>query len=171
MCRGRGAGPVECALPTAALKATLLSRVTRIASLSGITVTGGRLDVDAAIRACAVPPPPQGYTVIDTPINNQTVSGPFTLAGWAVDLAAPTGTGWMPFTSMGSNGDDHQGGARCTEHRSRPDVGAAFGAARFSQSGYVLNMSLFPGTWDIVVYARSTVTHLWKSKRVRITVQ
>ena len=166
----------KCALSTAALKANLLGHVTPRASLSGITVTGGRLNVDAAIRSCAVSPPPPGvskpYTWIDTPINNQTVSGQFTLAGWAVDLAAPTGTGVDAIHVYGFKvGTTTKVGPGVPTIVSRPGVGAAFGAARFSQSGYVLNLSLFPGTWDIVVYARSTVTHLWNSKKVRITVQ
>ena len=43
----------ECTLNTAALKANLLNNVDPISSMSGITVTGGRLNVDKAIRACA----------------------------------------------------------------------------------------------------------------------
>jgi len=43
----------ECSLNTAALKANLLNNVDQISSMSGITVTGGRLNVDKAIRACS----------------------------------------------------------------------------------------------------------------------
>jgi hypothetical protein len=43
----------ECTLNTAALKANLMTNVDPIPSMSGITVTGGRLNVDKAIRACA----------------------------------------------------------------------------------------------------------------------
>jgi subtilisin family serine protease len=43
----------ECTLNTAALKSNLMANVDPIASMSGITVTGGRLNVDKAIRACA----------------------------------------------------------------------------------------------------------------------
>jgi hypothetical protein len=42
-----------CNLSTAALKTALLANVDPLASLSGITVTGGRLDVNKAIRSCA----------------------------------------------------------------------------------------------------------------------
>jgi subtilisin family serine protease len=42
-----------CTLNTAALKANLLNNVDLIGSMSGITVTGGRLNIDKAIRACA----------------------------------------------------------------------------------------------------------------------
>lgn len=44
-----------CSLGTAALKSVLLNNVDPIPSLAGITVTGGRLDVNKAIRACAIP--------------------------------------------------------------------------------------------------------------------
>jgi subtilisin family serine protease len=43
----------ECALNTAALKANILNNVDPISSMSGITITGGRLNVDKAIRACS----------------------------------------------------------------------------------------------------------------------
>jgi len=49
----------KCALSTANLKANILNNVDLVSSLSGRTVTGGRLNVDKAIRACSggVPPP------------------------------------------------------------------------------------------------------------------
>ena len=49
----------HCTLSTAALKSTLMSSVTPIAAMGGITVTGGRLNVDNAIRVC----PPKGNPV------------------------------------------------------------------------------------------------------------
>ncbi len=42
----------RCNLNTAQLKSTLLNNVDPIPALSGITVTGGRLNVDKAIRSC-----------------------------------------------------------------------------------------------------------------------
>jgi len=45
-----------CNLNTANLKSTLLSAVDLVPALSGKTITGGRLDVNNAIRSC-VPPP------------------------------------------------------------------------------------------------------------------
>ena len=43
----------ECALGTAALRDLILGNVDSIPALAGITVTGGRLNVDRAIRACS----------------------------------------------------------------------------------------------------------------------
>jgi DNA-binding beta-propeller fold protein YncE len=45
----------KCALTTANLKTNLLNNVDPIPSLSGLTVTGGRLNVNKAIRACRAP--------------------------------------------------------------------------------------------------------------------
>jgi len=71
-----------CSLTTAELKSTLMSAVDPIASMTGITVTGGRLNVNRAIRAC--PPltnpvpvvtslsPPTGYANRDLTL---TVNG------------------------------------------------------------------------------------------------
>ena len=45
-----------CSLTTAELKGDLLNSVDRIASLSGVTVTGGRLNVDRTLRSCSAAP-------------------------------------------------------------------------------------------------------------------
>ena len=42
-----------CAINTAALRSTLLDSVDSILSMSGVTVTGGRLNVNSAVRSCA----------------------------------------------------------------------------------------------------------------------
>src|SRR5262249_11517948 len=42
-----------CSLTTASLKSNLLDNVDPTASMAGITTSGGRLNVDQAIRACA----------------------------------------------------------------------------------------------------------------------
>ena len=47
----------KCALNTAALKNNILNNVDLIASMSGITVTGGRLNVNKALTACNGAPP------------------------------------------------------------------------------------------------------------------
>ena len=55
----------ECTLTTAALKDALLSNVDPLALLAGRVATGGRLNVDRAIRSCdglTPPTPPTGLT-------------------------------------------------------------------------------------------------------------
>ncbi|MDX6593344.1 MAG: hypothetical protein QOJ13_2540 [Gaiellales bacterium] len=45
-----------CDLDTAALKADILGTVDLIGSMTGLTTTGGRLNANRALRACAAPP-------------------------------------------------------------------------------------------------------------------
>jgi glucose/arabinose dehydrogenase len=111
---------------------------------------------------------------IDTPQGGSTGSRSFTVAGWAIDLRSTSGPGvdvvhvWAYPTSGGSPvfaGAPIYG-------LPRADVGAAFGNARFNNSGYRLTVtSLGPGTYDLVVWARSTVSSSFAINRVvRVTV-
>lgn len=101
---------------------------------------------------------------------------PFTVSGWAVDLASATGTGvdsvhvWA-YPNPGS-GQPPIGLGIATYGVNRPDVGNIFGA-RFAPSGYTLTVnSLQRGiTYDIVVYSHSTVSNRFDAFRVvRVTV-
>lgn len=99
---------------------------------------------------------------IDTPANNATVSNGFTLAGWAVDLGASSGTG---IASVEAYAFPTAGGSQiflgtATYGGARSDIGALFGT-RFTNSGYALTVNnLTPGSsYRIVVYAKSTMTN------------
>jgi hypothetical protein len=48
----------QCPLTTASLKSVLLTSVDPVGSLTGLTVTGGRLNVNTAVHSCAAAPPP-----------------------------------------------------------------------------------------------------------------
>lgn len=63
-----------CSMNTAALKTVILSTVDPIASMAGITVTGGRLNVDRAVRTCAGEPDPDP-TAPPAPANLQASGG------------------------------------------------------------------------------------------------
>jgi len=63
-----------CNLTTSALKANLLSHGDPTASMSGITTTGARLDVDSSIRACAGSPTPD-FAVSATPVSRSVSAG------------------------------------------------------------------------------------------------
>jgi subtilisin family serine protease len=56
-----------CPLSTADLRTLLLTSVDPIASMAGITMTGGRLNVNAAVRAC--PLAPSSLTVMTPTVN------------------------------------------------------------------------------------------------------
>jgi hypothetical protein len=117
-------------------------------------------------------------TVIDTPVSGASVGSPFFVGGWAADLDATLGTGvdtvhvWAyPIDASGKAldpiflGPAIYGGAR-------PDVGAIYGD-RFADSGYgIIVRGLPPGTYDLAVFAFSTVANNFTpAKVVRVTVR
>ena len=109
---------------------------------------------------------------VDLPAANATITGGFSVAGWAIDRAAPAGTGVSAVHvyafAAGSGTPIFLGVA--TLGLARPDVGANFGA-RFTPSGYSLTTSLPPGTYDVYTYARSTVSGDTAVRGVHIVVQ
>jgi hypothetical protein len=110
---------------------------------------------------------------IDTPATNTSAAGAVTVAGWAIDYGAPSGTGidavhvWAYPTSGAAPtlvGVASLGVAR-------PDVGAAFGSSRFTPSGFTVTGALAPGAYDVVAYAHSMVTGTFNNaKIVRVTI-
>jgi serine protease len=59
-----------CSLDTAALRSTLLSNIDPISSMSSVTTTGGRLNVDKALRSCIGP-----FTVAVSPASRNIAPG------------------------------------------------------------------------------------------------
>src|SRR5262249_51787561 len=59
-------------LNTASLKSTILDNVDPIASLAGTTITGGRLNVNKAIRGCTATPE---FTISASPASQSVVQG------------------------------------------------------------------------------------------------
>jgi hypothetical protein len=124
-----------------------------------------------------VQPAITAFVAIDTPVQNTIATRPFRLSGWAVDTAALTGTGidgiavWA-YSTGGANPVFVGFGAYGT---SRPDIGALFGDARFTPSGYSLTVgasSLAAGLYDLVVFGHSTVTNGYTAVGVvLVTVQ
>jgi hypothetical protein len=99
---------------------------------------------------------------IDSPSNWATITGPFTLAGWAIDRGAASGPGVdavhvYAFPNPGSGAAPTFLGA-AGYGGTRSDVGGVYGS-QFTNSGYGLSApALVPGNYQVVVYARSTVT-------------
>jgi subtilisin family serine protease len=86
-------------LDTAALKSNLLSNVDPIASLSGNTITGGRLNVNKAIRACSAPPTPD-FSLSATPASQTVTQGASTT--YTVTVTPSGGfTGTVSFSASG----------------------------------------------------------------------
>jgi hypothetical protein len=110
---------------------------------------------------------------VDAPAPGTAVR-PFTVRGWAIDLGAGSGTGVnaVHVWAYPISGAPAQFVGSAAMGQSRPDVGAAYGA-QFTNSGYSLTVSsLAAGTYDLVVFARSTVTGTFNNARVvRVAVQ
>jgi hypothetical protein len=100
---------------------------------------------------------------IDGPANGSSPLRPFEINGWAVDLAAGAGPGvdavHVYAFPLGSTTPQLVGVA--TYGATRTDVGAAFGGSQFNNSGFRLTVNsatLAAGTYDLAVYAHSTVS-------------
>jgi hypothetical protein len=96
---------------------------------------------------------------IDTPESSASVARSFVLAGWAADLDADTGSGVdaVHVWAYRAGADPIFLGA-AAYGGTRPDVAAVYGD-RFGPSSFGLAIDrLDPGTYDIAVFAWSTVT-------------
>jgi subtilisin family serine protease len=82
----------HCALDTAGVKNTLLSTVDQVGSLTGLTVTGGRLNVNNAIRGCALPGVPAAPTGLTALGGNATVTLNWTGSSGATSYLIQRGT-------------------------------------------------------------------------------
>jgi hypothetical protein len=112
---------------------------------------------------------------LDSPIDGDTVSTPFVIRGWAVDLGAVSGVGvdvvhaWA-FPNDGGAPFFIGGAVPLLE---RPDVAASFGY-QFLNAGFEMNVAtpMVAGNYTIRVYARSTVTGSFNQvKALSLTVQ
>src|SRR5262249_11474794 len=111
--------------------------------------------------------------VIDAPGASTTVAPRFTIAGWAVDASAASGSGIdlvQAWAYPAAGGPVFLGPA--TLGAARPDIAAIFGAA-FGAAGYAIAASgLAPGAYSVVVYAHSAVAHTFDAAAaVSIVVQ
>jgi hypothetical protein len=100
------------------------------------------------------------WLVVDTPTTGSSVEPRFIIAGWALDEAAPTGTGIdaVHVWAYPSAGGAPVFAGAATLGDARPDVAVTFGP-RFANAGFHLDVSsLFPGDYRVVLYGHSTVT-------------
>jgi hypothetical protein len=135
------------------------------------STSSGVFDNQAVVTIGVLPPVSTPAMAIDTPTNGTVVvaGSAFPVGGWAADLGAicgpchtgvdeihvwafPVGGGAPVFLGVPSYGE------------SRPDVGTVFGD-RFSNSGYLMTTSLPAGTYDISVYAHSTIANAFNNVR------
>jgi hypothetical protein len=130
----------------------------------------GTSDYSDEIPAVVSNPIPHTLLTIDGPSAGSVVQPDLFLSGWTLDLGAPSGSGVdavhvyaYPNPGSGTPAVFLGAGAYGTP---RPDVAAAFGA-QFVNSGFSLPVvGLAPGRYDLVVFARSTVTGGFTTHRV-----
>jgi len=119
------------------------------------TVSGGVQSKSVTVQVLS-----SAIMFVDTPRPGATVTSGFTVSGWAIDAAALSGTGVDAvhvWAYPAAGGSPVFLGANAV-WVSRPDVGAIFGGA-FTPSGFnVATSALGPGSWNLVVFARSTAT-------------
>ena len=128
------------------------------------------------VRVVVTPPASEPRMVVDSPAVDQMVSQNVLVSGWAADLTGDAGSGvdavhvWAyPLVGDGHGAPTFVGVA--TMGVPRGDVAAAFGMPRLGASGYALSAPLPRGYYDLVVFARSTVTgtfNNWIIVRIRV---
>ena len=120
-------------------------------------------------------PTPLPRMNVDVPAAGARVSSSgFLVAGWAIDAGASGSAGvdavdvWA--YPVGNPSPVFVGSA--TYGTARPDISAAFSQLVFGSSGFALNATLAPGTYDLAVFARSTVAGSFNNMQlVRVTVE
>jgi hypothetical protein len=126
------------------------------------------------------PPPPPPATsnpkiFLDSPAPSSLVQPNFSIGGWAVDLGAAAGSGSGIATvhvwAFPTNGAAGIFLGAVNMGVGRPDIAAYFGRSDFSSAGFSLGATLAPGTYDVNVYAFSTLAGKFNaSAGARVTV-
>ena len=104
---------------------------------------------------------------LDSPANGSQPGLSFTIAGWAADVGAGTGTGvdvihtYAYPISNGTLGSPMFVG-QAAYGSARSDVGAVLGS-QFTNCGFTLSASLAAGTYRLIDYAHSTLTGTFNS--------
>jgi hypothetical protein len=146
-------------------------------------VRGGEcIAVDVTIRPveAATPGEAEIRMHVDVPIGGALVSGPLTVAGWALDPQASIGSGigavhvWAQRRDQPGAWPEFLGEA--TLGGARPDVAAVFGpqfGTAFTTTGFSLTTDrLEPGRYDITAYVWNRRTARWEDARtVTVTVR
>jgi YVTN family beta-propeller protein len=104
---------------------------------------------------------------VDTPVAGGSVSGSFTVAGWALDLSAGAGSGIdaVHVWAYPSSGAAPMFAGAAALDVARPDVATAFGA-QFASAGFALPVTtLPPGGYTLIVYAHQASTGTFAVER------
>ena len=154
------------------LVAPLAAGKYRVVAYGHSSLTGTFNAAATANNVTVALPASNARLFVDTPTPNAGVSRPFTIAGWAVDMAAPAGTGIdaIHVWAFPTNGAPGFFVGVAAYGSARPDVGMYLGDARFNDSGFTFAVTSTnlptPGTYDLIVFGHSTVTGAFTVARV-----
>ncbi len=128
----------------------------------------GTFNNEAIVRITVRPPVSIPRMWVDTPVAGSTLSMNITVAGWAIDMGGSIGTG---VNAVHVYAYPIAGGAPilvgvADYGLGRPDVGAAFGNPRFAPSGFRVVGTLPRGEYNLVVFARSSITQTFNNVSV-----
>jgi len=112
---------------------------------------------------------------VDLPAAGARVPGNgFAVGGWAIDAAASgsPGVDAVHVWAYPVSGAPAVFVGAASYGSGRPDISAAFASSWFGASGFNLNATLAPGTYDLAVFARSTIAGSFNNVQlVRVTVE
>ena len=136
-----------------------LSAGSYVLSVYSRSTLAGDFVLKRAIPVTVTPPAPTNPVMaLDGPSSNSTLGQSVTIAGWAADRSADFGTGvdavavyaYPTHPERRNSLDWPRWGLP------RPDVGNLLGS-EFTNAGFRLTVSMSPGTYTIVAFARSMV--------------
>jgi hypothetical protein len=140
-------------------------------------VTMARNTINGAIdttRVTRVTVDPTVLIVVDNPVEASMVPGTFTIGGWTLDRRSANGIGIdaLHVYAYPVTGAAPIFVSAVIPGSLRSDVAAVYGT-RYRNSGFNFTVAgLAPGTYDIVLYAHSSVTQVFENIRVlRVTVR
>ncbi len=136
------------------------------------TVNGTFNDVQT-VRVTVLAPASIARMWVDTPEANQNLSQNIRVAGWAIDAGSSMGPGVdaVHVWAYPTTGAAPILVGVATYGSARPDVAAAFGSSRFTNSGFVVQSTLPVGEYDLVVFAHSAVVNAFNNTivlRIRV---
>jgi len=130
------------------------------------SIITGTFNNAQVVRITVEAPPSNPRMWVDYPQELSNLSENIFMAGWAIDLNAANNTGMDAVHVWGFPQDGSApilvGVAELGQWR--PDVGAAFGSAKFNNSGWSVRGTLPRGQmYTLVAYAHSSVANAWVS--------
>lgn len=109
---------------------------------------------------------------IESPVQSASVAQPFSVSGWAIDLAAIAGIGVdvVRVRAIRSGTTIEVAWGTATLGTSRPDIGAIYGS-QFVNSGYSLTVAnQAAGEYAVFIDAHSVSSGLWNTKATTLFV-